>query len=174
MATHGDVSGGWSGEYLQHGRSSPISAELEQEGEQLSGSMRDGAPDRETSLFQAAAEAGLPPGTDERLTARIREMYPELSDQPITAVSHLPPTSRLEGWVRGDRVYFLKTYEGTSSAGFKVGDRLMVSEQPAHSVHYQGRLSPDGREIDGRWWIDAKPELGHPRLEGLFTLRRPG
>ena len=45
-------------------------------------------------------------------------------------------------------------------------------QQEGHAVHYEGRLSPDGLEIEGRWWIDADPEYGTRRTEGLFVLRR--
>jgi hypothetical protein len=58
------------------------------------------------------------------------------------------------------------------TTGYKVGDVLVGNQIQSHSVHYRGRLSPDGREIEGKWWIDADPELGSQRSEGGFTLAR--
>lgn len=168
------LTGRWVGDYTQHSRSSPISAEFEQSGEALKGTMRDGVTDRDQSVFEVAAEAGLHPGADEQITAQIRELFPESPTAPIRFVSHLPEKSRLEGSFKPPTVYFLKTYQGSHSSGYKVGEALVVSEVPSHCVHYRGKLSADGLEIDGKWWIDADPERHTSRNEGFFTLRRQG
>jgi hypothetical protein len=167
-----DLTGRWLGHYAQHGREHPIWADLVQEGTRLSGSMRDGQPDRESSVFEAALDAGLPPGADEQIEAKLRQALPDAPRGPIRYVSHLPPESVLTGRCSGDVVSFLKTYQGTSFGGYKVGDRLVGVEVAGHGVHYEGRLSPDGQVIDGRWWIDANPALGTPRTDGYFSLRR--
>jgi membrane protease YdiL (CAAX protease family) len=49
---------------------------------------------------------------------------------------------------------------------------MVGNEIPNHSVHYRGRLSADGLEIEGQWWIDARPEQAVRRTEGAFRLRR--
>ena len=172
MADTPNLTGLWAGEYSQHSRTSPISAELEQSGEDLSGTMRDGVTDRDQSLFEVAAEAGLAPGEDERISAELRALFPDAPTAPIRHVSHLPEESRLEGRVDGSVVYFLKTYQGSHSSGFQVGDTLVGVEVPNHSVHYRGKLSPDGQELEGKWWIDANPEFSTPRIQGSFSLRR--
>jgi len=167
-----DLSGQWTGCYYQHSRPHPIALTLAQDGEALTGIMTDGETDSELSLFDAAAESGMPPGTDERVVARLKELFPEAEADSIRYVTHLPSGSSIEGWVREPLVYFLKTYEGTHFGGYKVGDHLVGHVEESHSVHYQGRLSPDGRELEGRWWIEADPQAGDPRIEGTFELRR--
>jgi hypothetical protein len=166
------LTGRWVGHYLQGGKEYPIMADLVQSGEWLSGSMRDGCPDREAGVFEAAAEAGLPPGADEQIVAKLRELVPDAPAAPIRYVSHLPSESVLEGRFSDRTVYFLKTYQGTSFGGFKVGNRLVGTERAGHAVHYEGQLRLDGLVIEGRWWIEPDPEAGIPRSEGQFTLRR--
>jgi hypothetical protein len=166
-----DLTGRWVGHYWQHGREYPITAEFAQAGEQLSGSMRDGHPDRESTVFEAASEAGLPPGADEQIEARLREMVPDSPSGPIRYVSHLPPDSVLEGTCTGRTIRFRKTYRGVSFGGYRVGDALVGIQEEGHTVHYQGLLSADGRLIEGQWWIDANPASGTRRTEGDFCLR---
>jgi hypothetical protein len=134
--------------------------------------MRDGHPDNEYSLFEVAFEAGLPPGADEQIDANVREMVPGAPAGPIRYVSHLPTDSVLKGRRMGKTVYFLKTYQGTSFGGFKVGDQVLGRENAGHAVHYEGQLSSDGHVIEGQWWIDPDPAYGARRTEGLFALRR--
>ena len=111
-------------------------------------------------------------GTPQQIEASIREAVPGAPTAPIRYVSHLPPDSLLEGRCSGRGVYFLKTYQGTSFGGYKVGDQLLGIRKDGHAVHYEGQLSPDGRVIEGRWSIDADPEHGTRRSEGHFTLCR--
>ena len=166
-----DLSGRWVGCYRQQGRDYPITADFVHAGEHLSGSMRDGHPDRECSVFEATAEAGRPPGADERIEARLRELVPDPGSGPIRYVSHLPAESVLEGRCTGRTVRFRKTYRGTSFGGYRVGDKLVGFQHEAHAVHYEGRVSADGLGIEGRWWIEADPGSGTRRTEGEFRLR---
>jgi hypothetical protein len=166
-----DLTGRWVGHYVQHGREFPITADFAQDGEHLSGSMRDGHPDRECSVFEASCEAGLPPGADEQIEARLREMVPDCPSGPIRYVTHLPPESVLEGECFGQKVRFVKTYQGTSFGGYRVGDALLGVQRADHAVRYEGRLSADGRVIEGRWWIEADPGSGPRRTEGEFCLQ---
>jgi hypothetical protein len=167
-----NLTGRWAGHYLQGGKEYPIAADFLGGGEGLSGFMYDGQPDRDYSVFQASAEAGLPPGADEQIEARLRELVPGASAAPIRYVTHLPPNSTLRGRRTDRAVYFLKSYQGTSFSGYQVGDRLVGARKEGHEVHYEGQLSPDGQTLEGQWWIDADPESGAPRSEGLFRLRR--
>jgi hypothetical protein len=166
------MTGRWAGDYWQNGRPHPIRAELVQRGEHLTGTMQDVEPDRDQSVFDVAAEAGLQPGADEQIEAGLRAMFPDETDGPIRFVSHLPPASALEGTVKGSRVDLLKTYKGVHFGGYKIGNRLVGRTVESHSVHYNGRLSEDGLEFEGRWWIDPSPELGPLRVEGSFLLKR--
>src|SRR5262245_6071205 len=101
MSSLADLTGVWIGHYQQHGREHPITADLVLAGERLSGTMCDGHPDSESSVFEAAAAAGLPPGTDEQIEARLREALPGAPARPIRYVSHLPADSALEGRCSG-------------------------------------------------------------------------
>jgi hypothetical protein len=172
MPSSVNVTGHWNGFYSQYDRSHPISADLVQSGDRLTGQMRDEETDSDCSLSEMATRAGLPPGADEQILARLRDMVPDSSGKPVRYASHLPPTSRLEGQVRGQSISFIKKYQGVSFSGFRVGDRLVGVENRAHAVHYQGRLSDDGTEIEGQWWIEADRQHGTVRTEGRFVLRR--
>jgi hypothetical protein len=172
MSTTLNLTGPWLGHYRQHDRRHAIAADLVQAGERLTGSMRDHDTDHEYSLFQIAAEAGLAPGADEQMFAQLRALFPDDPSAPIRYRSHLPPESVLEGRVNGSTVYFLKTYQGTSFGGFRIGDKMVGTDSTNHTVHYQGQLSPDGTEIEGTWWIDPNPKHGTARMEGIFSLRR--
>jgi hypothetical protein len=165
------LTGRWTGYYLQRDRRFPITAELLQDGHSLSGSMRDESPESDWSLFEVASHEGLPPGADEQIESSLRKMHPYEPARPIRYVFRLPPASDLKGRCRGHTVSFLKTYQGRSFSGYKVGDKHVGVEREDHEVHYEGRLSPDGMVIEGRWWIDAKPPVAS-RTEGLFMLYR--
>lgn len=172
MTKDPSLSGRWVGDYYQHNRPHPISLELIQEGERLTGSMIDGETDRESSVFEATAEAGLPPGSDEQIVAFVKEMFPDAPADSIRYVSHLPPESSIEGWVRGSTVYLLKTYEGAHIGGYKVGEQILGHLVEKHCVHYRGKLTLGGSKIEGRWWIEAETGQGTARNEGSFELSR--
>lgn len=160
----------WVGEYRQHDHSYSITAELVEENELVTGSMRDGEPDHDVSVTEATATKA--PGTDERIVGFLRSLFPEESASPVRFVSHLPETSRLQGWVRGGRVYFLKSYQGAHIGGYKVGDKMFSHQFDDHTVHYSGSLSSDQNEIEGQWSIGPSTANGGHRSEGSFTLRR--
>jgi hypothetical protein len=172
MSRETNVTDRWAGHYLLHGHSWPINAELVQAGERLTGSMRDGVTDKEYSVTELALEAGLPPGGDEQIVDRLRRMFPDAPATEVRYVTHLPPDSALQGWVKGPEVYFKKTYEGTHYGGYQIGDKLVGFEKESHVVHYGGRVTVDGQQIEGKWWIENKPGDGTRRAEGSFTLRR--
>jgi hypothetical protein len=167
-----DLTGKWAGHYWQHDRPNAISAELSQNGHVLSGSMQDLRTDGDYSVFEVAAQAGLPPGADEQIVAALRQAVPGAGSGPIRYVTHLPPESQLDGRVGGDRVYFLKRYQGRSYSGYRVPDRLVGSENAEHAVHYEGQVDFDAGTIEGTWWIDANVERGTGRAAGRFRLRR--
>lgn len=172
MATAVLLTGRWSGHYQQHGQSHPIQAQLHQEGGHLSGTMQDGETGTERSVFEAAIEAGLPPGADEEIEARLHELHPEVpTSAPVRALTVLPTDSVLEGMVREQRVYFLKTYQGEHFAGFRVGDQRVGRTITRHEVHYQGEINSEGTVLRGSWWIEPRSQ-GERRAEGSFELRR--
>ena len=172
MSSPEKLTGRWIGHYEQRGNEYAVSAVLLQEGENLTGVMRDGQPDRDRSLFEAAVEAGLPPGADEQIDANLRALFPDTPSTPIRSLSQLPPESELAGSFDGRVVSLVKKYVGISFTGYKVGDKIVGREMEGHTVQYKGKLSSDGLEIEGRWWIESDPIHETLRTEGLFVLHR--
>ena len=151
MSTPIDLSGDWEGFYTQHDHRRPITAELAQEGNRLSGTMADSCTDFEMSITELAMEEGLPPGADEQIVGSIREQFPEAPLGPVVAEIHLPESSIIEGDVEDQSVRFIKTYQGEHEAGYRIGGMRMRWNTDTHQVQYQGRLSPNGQEIEGYW-----------------------
>jgi hypothetical protein len=172
LASSFDLTGSWAGHYIQREQEHPINVELIQKEQTLSGSMRDGQSEFDYSVSELAFEAGLPPGADEQIEANIRAHVSSSPASPIRYIQQLPQESVIVGVCAGSRVDFVKTYKGTSSSGFKVGDQFLGFQKSGHAVHYRGELSRDGRTIEGWWSIDPDPSLGSRRAEGTFVLRR--
>lgn len=170
MSSDRNLTGTWVGEYFQHGQPHPIVAEFLHEGDVLTGSMRDGTPDKDLSVTEVTA--GEAPGTDERVVATLRSMFPDQPAAPIRYLSHLPEASTLEGHVRGTGVTFLKSYQGSHYGGYKVGDVVVGQQIDGHTVHYSGRLALDHNGMEGRWWIAPVSGVTEHRIEGSFILRR--
>jgi hypothetical protein len=166
------LTGHWAGYYIQRDKRRDLTANLTQAGDKLHGSMRDLETQFEQSLFEMAAEGGLPPGADELIVTRIRNQFPDLPSGPIRAAMSLPSRSSIEGNVRGRTVYFLKTYQGEAFSGYRVGKQTIGVNLAGHVVHYKGFLNSDGNTIEGTWWVDAQPHIGVPRLEGFFLLKK--
>jgi hypothetical protein len=165
------LTGRWVGHYVQRGQRHPIEAELIHNGERLSGTMRDLETDFEMSVFELAAESGLPPGADEAIIAWLRRNCPGNANRPIRAAMSVPSGSSLEGTLRGRMVQFVKTYQGDSFCGYQVGEERVGRSVAGHTVQYRGELSEDGTRIEGAWWIDANPQEGVRRSEGTFVLK---
>jgi hypothetical protein len=168
-----DLTGHWAGHYVQRGQRRGIQARLTQVGARLSGTMSDEQTEFDQSLFEMAAEAGLPPGADEQIISRLREQFPDDPKAPIRASMTLPPDSVLEGLVEGRTVTFLKTYQGDAFSGFRIGDRRVGMSVSGHGVHYRGEVSGDGQSIEGQWWLEPDAQKGVTRrAEGSFLLQR--
>lgn len=163
------ITGDWEGHYAQNDDTRPIKAALIQSGTRISGTMIDVQTDIDHSLFDYAAISGLPPGADETLDSQIRPLIPGAGQQPILARTILPSESRIEGTINGSDVRFEKQYQGRSFHGFEAGDKRIGQYTKGHAVCYSGRLSSDGRTIEGKWTI-AQP--GMRSLEGPFLLRK--
>ena len=172
MPEHANLSGRWAGHYSQHGADHPIKAELTQNGELLSGLMRDSDIVSEKTVFETALDAGLPPGADEQIEQSLRELFPDARGAPVRVTSRLPSVSLLEGFIHGRVVTFRKTYQGEHFVGYQVGGHRVGTTVAEHVVHYEGRLSDDDRTIEGQWWIEQDLARGVGRAEGTFELRR--
>jgi hypothetical protein len=167
-----DITGRWVGAYFQHGREHPLTADFAQIDSHLQGKMTDGVTEFESSVFDAAMEAGLPPGADEQIVANLRKQRPDLPPGPIRATATLPSASILEGEVQGQTVRFRKTYLGEHFTGWRVGNCLIGSTVNVHVVQFRGRLSDDANSLEGQWFVDGDQKTGMRRLEGGFILRR--
>jgi hypothetical protein len=88
------------------GAEHPISADLLENGEQLTGFMYDGVTDRHYSVADVIATSGLPPEAQQDIEVRIREMVPDAPDSPIRHVSHAiqqrDPEVHYEGQLSSD------------------------------------------------------------------------
>lgn len=169
-----DLSGHWEGYFTQHGRDWPILAELVQDGEHLAGIMNDQEQVFETSVAELAMEEGLPPGADEQIIERVRALVPDAERLPIRAEVLVPSRADVAGEVAGDLVRFTKTYRGLFFAGYRVGHVRVGVGGEDQEVQYRGRISPDGRRIEGRWRLPDSPVKALLRPEGGFVLRRIG
>lgn len=167
-----DITGRWVGAYHQHSAEHPISTQFNQFETHLQGKMTDGETRFERSVFEAALAAGLPPGSDEQIEAKLRAEYPDAPREPIQATSIFPPHSKIEGEVRGRSVRFVKRYLGEIFSGWRIGDTLIGSTVAGQMVTYGGIVSADGNVIEGRWWIDGDRKSGTSRCEGGFRLQR--
>lgn len=165
------LNGQWIGHYRQGGKEHEIRADLVHENDRLHGTMNDRDTESERSIFEATLEAGLPPGSDELIVARLREKYPEAQQEPIRIVSQLPASSLLQGRVKNRVVTFTKTYQGEHVAGIRVGREFIGTRISAHQVQFRGELTADGLMLHGIWWIEAH-QPGERRLQGQFELRR--
>ena len=174
MAETRDLSGHWEGFFTQHGREWPISADLTQSGDYLAGVMRDEELVFETSVAELAMEGGLPPGADEKIVEQVRALLPGSEGLPVRAEVLVPSRADVSGRVAGDAVQFTKTYRGLFFAGYRVGDVRVGYGGEDQEVQYRGRISPDGREIEGRWRLPDSPVRSVIRSEGGFLLRRVG
>jgi hypothetical protein len=168
-----NLTGRWTGFYSQHGHERPIRAELVQNGDRLTGTMTDAETECETTVFEMASEAGLPPGADEQIEGKLREAFPEAPRGPIRAAWRLPAESVLVGSVRAGVVQFRKTYQGQSFSGYRIGDQRVGITRPGHRVNYRGEVDAGGTVIEGRWWVEADGSGVLPGQGGFRLERSP-
>lgn len=166
-----DLSGDWEGCYMQSGAARKITAVISQTGERITGTMRDWETEFERSLFDAALEAGLPPGADEQIDAQLRRLHPAAGKALIRSKSRLPSDSRLEGTVRGHFVAFTKTYEGQHFSGYQIGSQEVGWTAENHAVRYSGRIEGAGNRMEGVWTI-SDPDSPQKAVQGPFWLER--
>lgn len=166
-----DLSGDWEGGYMQSGAARKITAVIVQTGERIEGTMRDWETEFDRSLFDAALEAGLPPGADEQIDESLRRLHPAERKAPIRSKSRLPSDSKLEGTVRGDFVAFTKTYQGQHFSGYQIGSQEVGWTGEGHAVRYSGRIEADGSRIEGVWTI-SDADSPQRAFQGPFWLER--
>jgi hypothetical protein len=174
MNLKADLSGSWEGYYTQHEARRPIAAELVQHGVEIEGTMVDEVTEFDMAISEFALLEGLPPGADEQIVAKIRALHPDAPPGPVHAETELPSDSVVEGTFDGETVRLTKTYQGDHYAGYTIGDLRVRWKVEGHQVVYEGQVSADGTEIEGRWRIPSGPDpQAHPiRTEGGFYLKR--
>ena len=165
------LHGKWVGHYSQYGSDCPIEAELIQEANRIYGKMIDVQTVSERSLSEVTLESGLPPGADEQIDERIRKMLPDAGKEPIRYTTELPEESLVEGVIDGSFIRFEKTYQGRQFSCYRIGNQGVGHVTEDHSVNYSGRVSSDGKTIEGRWAIfsgEGQPSNG----QGAFVLHK--
>src|SRR5262245_23208393 len=162
------LTGRWTGYYVQKDQRRAIAADLVQRNDLLEGAMHDLQTRFEMSVYEMAAECGLPPGADEQIVEKLRQEFADQAKAPIRALMTLPDDSTVSGSVRGRSVYFRKTYTGEAFSGYSVGTKEVGVRVKGHCVHYRGTLSDDGQLLEGTWWIEADVKKGLRRSEGSF------
>jgi hypothetical protein len=172
-----DVTGRWVGFYRHRWEEMgtfPITADVRQVGEALSGEMYDQVPGRSQSLdnILEIVRDDLSPSRRRRVEATIRRF----GAGAVVVSSTLPETSDLVGTVRGDQVTFTKTYRGPCQSQVTVGERVLRTLwRDRHRVHYFGRLDREKGCVAGEWIIRRRGLLGRflpPEGRGTFELYR--
>ncbi|MDB5350127.1 MAG: hypothetical protein JWN86_1374 [Planctomycetota bacterium] len=172
-----DLTGRWVGFYryrLHELGTFPITAEVRQECDRITGEMYDQITSRE-ELLDTLIEANrddLSPGRRLRLEASIRRF----GVGEVIVNSRLPETSDIEGKVADGLVEFTKAYRGASEVEWSVGGKQIGSEtRRGHKVHYSGRLDREVGCIAGEWVIRRRGLFGRflpPEARGGFELYR--
>lgn len=172
-----DMTGRWVGFYRQRWEqlgTFPITAEIRQEGNRVTGEMYDQITDRSELLdtLVEAHRADIPLGKRLRLEAIIRRF----GSGSIVVDSRLPETSDIEGTVGGDLVTFTKSYRGAVEFHWSVeGKEVGTVAREEHKVHYSGRLDREHMCLTGEWVIRRRGWLGRflpPEGRGTFELYR--
>ena len=166
-----ELSGHWHGFYVQSQKQHRIEATITQDGKHIYGQMIDVDNVSDEPLYDALANAGCAPGTDEEVAEQVRELIPEAGDEPITSHTVLPEQSTIEGSVSGHFVRFRKHYQGQSLHAYRVGDKGIGEVLDGHTVEYNGQISSDRSTIVGRWTIyGSGTSRGYQ--DGGFELKR--
>src|SRR5262245_22274254 len=150
MPTSLDLTGRWVGCYRQFGREFPISADLSQTGELVTGLMTDGEATSEFSFADGLSHTRLPWYTVwlARLIVGARWPFRRRAG-PLRLFWRLPRTAAVEGRVQGHRVTFCKSYQGDTKSGWRWGDQERISDVPDHRVMYEGSIADSGDNIEG-------------------------
>lgn len=172
-----NVTGRWVGFYRHRWEqlgTFPITAEIRQQGERITGEMYDQITDRSEVLDRLieVCREGISDWHRRRLEAIVKR----LGTEAVVVSSRLPETSDVEGTVNGDFVQFVKCYRGSvemklTADGVDVGS----VERRGHKVHYSGNLDRELGCIVGRWVIRWRGLLGRllpPKGWGTFELYR--
>lgn len=154
------IDGRWTGHYLQNFQQRerlsheegdedwrPIEAEFTTVGTELSGTMRDLEPVRDIPIEQVLAIQLRPLKGIDRWKF-LRKM-PNYSLNKYQA--RLVPDSTIVGEIHGCDIFFSKTYNGPCEFVYYQDNYEQISRIHNHTVTYIGKLSPDGKTINGTY-----------------------
>jgi hypothetical protein len=170
-----EITGRWVGFYRYASEQMgafPITAEIRQEGDRITGEMYDQIT-RQSNFLEVILKhrrEEFSPSTCLQIEYLIRQF----GDEDIVVNSQLPDTSDLDGKVTGDRVDFTKSYRGSEEQSWTVGGEVIgASERPRHTVRYSGHIDREKGCIVGGWAIRRQGFLGRflpPLGRGTFDL----
>ncbi|HEU5117577.1 MAG TPA: hypothetical protein VFT74_13110 [Isosphaeraceae bacterium] len=172
-----DLTGRWVGFYrhrFENLGAFPLTADLQHEDTRLFGEMYDQITDRSEFLDSILEAYGEQISDVER--RRIERLVHRFQEHRVEYISHLPEASKIEGRVLGERVDFLKTYQGAHEVRVLVDGKENRSWRwPQHKVLYAGRLDVERSCLEGRWTIRRPGFFGRllaPMNWGSFELYR--
>lgn len=149
-------------------RRTPVSATIRADGERLLGEMVEPELDSEVPYapFMRCMKHAY--------SAKDRFLYVTLGwrFRKWKVIFKLPPVSRLEITLSGNRVTIVKTYQGLVFNGY-VDQRGIVSAldpTDQHEVIYEGLLAESGDTISGSYFIKGSTSTQYP--EDRFVLHR--
>jgi hypothetical protein len=172
-----DLTGRWVGFYRhrsEHLGAFPLTAEVRQEGNRITGEMYDQIKDR-SQLLDTIVEVHREEISPRKML-RLEEVIRRFGDGAVLVNSHLPEASDIEGTVVGDVVSFTKSYRGAFEVHWNVkGKQVGSATRPRHKVQYSGVLDRERGWIGGEWVIPRRGLLGRffqPETRGTFELYR--
>jgi hypothetical protein len=170
-----ELDGRWVGFYRHRWEelgAFPITAEIRQDGDRIAGEMYDQITDRSNFLEELleVTRADISPSN----RSRLERVISQFGTEAVVVNSRLPDTADLDGTIAGNRVEFTKSYRGSFTYNWVVGQQEIVSgERHGHKVYYSGHLDPEKGLIAGEWTIRRPGLLGRllpPRDWGTFEL----
>jgi hypothetical protein len=171
------MTGRWVGFYRHRAEqlgAFPITAEIRQTGDRLTGEMYDQITDRSElldSIIEVHREAMSP-----CYRLRVERMIQQFGDGVVVVDSRLPETSDIDGKLNGGRVTFTKSYRGAMEVRWRAGGKELGSvTRNDHKVEYAGLLDREKGFVLGEWIIRRRGWLGRflpPEGRGSFELYR--
>jgi hypothetical protein len=174
---HFEMTGRWVGFYrhrFEQLGAFPITAELQQDGNRITGEMYDQITDRSEFLETMVEIVREEISPVRRI--QLEKVIQRFGSGTVEVESRLPETSDIDGKVDGHLVTFTKAYRGSMEIHWKAhGKPLGSVTRENHKVHYAGQLDLEKGCIVGEWIIRRRGWLGRflpPEARGGFELYR--
>lgn len=169
------MTGRWVGFYRHRSEylgAFPITAEIRQDGNRITGEMYDQITDRSNFLEELLEfrREDISPLSQ----LKMEEMIRQHGTGTVVVSSRLPDTSDIDGKISGDLVEFTKVYRGSMGFNWSVSGKEIASvERKRHKVHYSGHIDREKGFIAGEWTIRRPGLLSRflpPTARGTFEL----